>query len=370
MPRAPANPDLLLQRHVWRNRIALWRAQAGQTAFNALALLAFVGFGLLIADPHWTALLRSDARWAQPLPAAVLALTLATLQLLRGRAQRRALASSERDDWLAALPIEPALRQHARRRRVALASALSTIGMVALIAWAAARAEQPAIALLGALLAGAALGSIGVWLIPEGGTPRTSVARTRAAAVNIASGTRGLALLGAALEPAVARLPRGAPWVAGSFMLLPPSTPLIAIPGLFVLFTAASLLVDLIAHWRARYLADQIWLAAQPLPAARLLGAYLVPLARRATLLCLIVGACLHALGAPLIFSTLLALATWLLFADAVLCAFATRRAPWQFPMLLMLHGAALLASLQVLPPALPLVLLGCGLSAWRRGLR
>ncbi len=367
---APTNPDLLLHHYAWRNRTALWRAQIAESAFTASALLAFIGFGLWVVDPQWTVLLRSDASWARPLPATLLALTLATLLLLRGRAQRRALASVERNDWLAALPIEPDLRRQARRHRVALATAASALAMVAVIAWAASRAEQPAITLLIALPAGAVLGSVGVWLIPEGRAARSPVSRARAAAVNIAAETRGLELLGAALEPAVARLPKGAPWVAGSFMLLPPSTPSIAIPGLMLLFTAASLLLDLIVHWRARFLADQSWLAAQPLPAARLFNAYLGALAKRATLLSLVVGACLHALGAPAVFAWLLALALWLLFADAVLCAFATRLTPWQFPMLLMLHGAALLASLQVLPPAVPLVLLACAVLAWRRGVR
>jgi hypothetical protein len=196
------------------------------------------------------------------------------------------------------------------------------------------------------------------------------MAQRRASAVSIASGTSGLALLGAALEPAIARVPRSAPWVAGGFMLLPPSTPLLALPALILLVSAASLALDLIAHWRTRYLADQAWLAAQPLPPARLLGAYLTPLAKRGSLLALVFGACLHALGAPALFSWVLALALWLLLADAVLCAFATRLTPWRFPLLLLLHATALVASAQVLPPALPLILLACGVSAWRRGLR
>jgi hypothetical protein len=370
MSTTTANPELLLHRHVWSNRVQHWRAQAAESAFTALAAAAFIGFGLWIADPLWPRLLRSDAAWARPLPAALLALTLAAALGLRALGQRRALAASERDDWLAALPIAPALRRHARRRRIAIASALSAGLLAALGAWAAARAEQPAIAVLAALAVGAAMGALASWFLPEGAAAAAVLARPRAAAVAVPPGSRGLALLGAALEPAVARLPRGAPWMAAFFLLLPPSTPAIAIPVLIVLITAITLTFDLIAHWRSRFLGDQLWLNTQPLLPARLLRAYLPALAKRGTLLALVIGACLHALGAPALVAWGLALAIWLLLADAVLCAYATRLAPWRFPMLLMLHGATLAASAQVLPPALPIALGACAWTAWRRGNR
>lgn len=370
MAPATTNPDLLLHHYLWRNRVQHWRAQPAESLFSTLALAAFIGLGLWIADPQWTALLHRDAAWARPLPATVLGLALAAMLLLRARARRSVLARDQRDDWLAALPIAPTLRQQARRQRVTRASVLTAIGIVLALAWAAARVNQPASGLLFALVAGALGGGLATWFLPEGDAAPKAQTRTRAVAVAVPPATQGLALLGAALEPAVARLPRGAPWVAGCFMLLPPSTPAIAVPGLVLLFTAASLAFDLVAHWRTRYLADQQWLAALPLPPTRLFGAYLAALAKRGTLLALLIGACLHALGAPAWFSWLLALALWLLLADAVLCAFATRRAPWRFPVLLTLHGLILLSTLQVLPPALPLVLGACAWTAWRRGKR
>jgi hypothetical protein len=368
MPSVRANPDLLLHHYLWRNRVERWRAQAAESVFTAFAAAAFIGFGLWIADPLWPRLLRSDAAWARPLPAALLALTLAATLGLRALGQRRALAGNERDDWLAALPIDPALRRHARRRRVAVASALTAAAIVVIAAWAAVRGEPVAIVLLAALTAGAASGALASWLFPEGAPTTAALQRPRAAAVAVPPTTRGLALLGAAMEPVVARLPRGAPWMAGFFLLLPPSTPATAIPGLIVLISALTLAFDLIAHWRTRFLGDQLWLSTQPLPPARLLRAYLPALAKRGTLLALVIGACLHALGAPMLFAWGLALVIWLLLADAVLCAYATRRAPWRFPLLLMLHGAAVAASSQVLPPALPIVLGACAWTAWRRG--
>jgi hypothetical protein len=370
MPSVPANPDLLLHRYLWRNRAERWRAQTAESVFTAIAAAAFIGFGLWMADPLWARLLRSDVAWARPLPAALLALMLAAALALRALGQRRALAGSERDDWLAALPIAVALRRDGRRRRIAMASALTSAGIILISAWAAIRVEQAAIALLAALTAGAAIGALASWFLPEGAPAAGALQRLRAVAVAVPPGTRGLALLGAAMEPAVARLPRGAPWMAGFFMLLPPSTPAVAIPGLIVLITALTLAFDLIAHWRTRFLGDQVWLSAQPLPPARLLRAYLPVLAKRATLLALVIGACLHALGAPMLFAWGLALVIWLLLADAVLCAYATRLAPWRFPLLLMLHAAALAASTQVLPPALPIVFGACAWTAWRRGNR
>ncbi len=364
------NPDSLLHRHVWRNRVERWRAQAAESAFTACAAAAFAGFGLWITDPLWPRLLRSDAAWARPLPVVLLALMLATALGLRALGQRRKLAGNERDDWLAALPIAPALRRHARRRRVAIASALTSAAIILITAWAAVRVEHAANALLAALTAGAATGALASWFLPEGAAATGTLPRPRAAAVAVPPGTRGLALLGAAMEPAVARLPRGAPWMAGFFLLLPPSTPAIAIPGLIVLITALTLAFDLIGHWRTRFLGDQLWLCAQPLPPARLLRAYLPALAKRGTLLALVIGASLHALGAPALFAWVVALAIWLLLADGVLCAYATRLAPRRFPLLLMLHGATLAASAQVLPPALPIVLGACAWTAWRRGNR
>lgn len=367
----PATSPDLLQRHFeWRNRLHDWRARAGENVFGALAWLAFVAFALVLADPHWNGALRSDAAWARPLPALAAGIALAIALLSGTHARRSALAREQRNDWLAAMPLAPADRRRARATVVARSAATSALLLLALLAWAALRASAPSSALLAALAGGVVLAALLAPWTPERAPGDEEPRRTRAVAVAVAPGTRGLALLGAALEPAVARLPTGAPWVAGAFILLPPSTPAIAVPALILLFTAASMAVDLVLHWRQRHLADQAWLAALPLHPARLFAAYVPTLLRRGTLLCLLVGGCLHLLGAPALFAWLLALALWLALVDAVLCAFATRLAPPRYPLLCMLHTATLFAALQVLPPALPLVYAACAWQAWRRGLR
>lgn len=368
MPASTVNPDLLQQRLAWHNRVQTWRARPGESVFTAAAGLAFCGFGLWVAEPLWPALLRADAPWSRPAVAAALTLATTALLLLRARAASRSMVRAQLQDWLAAQPIPAGTRRHARRLHASAAAWLAAVAIVALLGWAWLRSDAPP-ALAGTLAAGALLGALLSWWLPQGSVAPTTVARLPALAVAIPPDTRGLALLGAALEPAVARLPRGAPWVAACFMLLPPSTPALAIPALMLLFTAVSMSFDLVGHWRARYLADQAWLAALPLPARRLFAAYLPTLARRGLLLALVVGGCLHLLGAPAPFAWLLALALALALIDALLCGFATRREPARFPLWLMLHATLLVACTQVLPPALPLVYAACAWSAWRRGL-
>jgi len=85
-------------------------------------------------------------------------------------------------------------------------------------------------------------------------------------------------------------------------------------------------------------------------------------------------GLLFSSLGIGAVLALLFALALTVMLAaavaDAVLCGFATRRAPGRFPMLLILHGVIVVATTQVLPPALPLVWLGCAFTAWRQGNR
>ena len=373
MPAPTAAPDLLVRDFLRHNRWARWRARAAETLFSALALAAFAGFGLWVADGLWTRLLATSAAWARPLPAALIGIVAAVAIVTRARSRGRLLAREHASDWLAAMPLPAAVRQHARARLVATEAALWLLGAGLTLAWAWLRADQPAPALAIALALGSLVGTAIAVLMP--GAPSEPAAasvlrRERASAVAIRAGTQGLRLLGAALEPAAARLPRSAPWVAFAFLFFPPSTPLIAVPGLVLLFTALSLALDLVGHWHARHLADQAWLAAQPLPPRRLFAAYLPYLVRRTLVLCLLFGGCLHALGAPLLFALALTLMLAGAVADAVLCGFATRRVPARFAMLLILHGVIVVTTTQVLPPAVPLVWLGCALSAWRQGNR
>lgn len=373
MPAHLINPDLLVRDYLRHNRWLQWRARAAETAFSALALLAFAAFALWVGDAMWTRLLTGNAIWARPLPSALIGAVASAVIVARARSRGRRLAHEHAADWLAAMPVPAASRQQARRHLVVAHAVLSVLAILAILAWAWLRAEQPALVLVAALALGSLAGGVIVALIP--GTRSEQLAagarsRERASAVAIAAGTQGLPLLGAALEPAAARLPRSAPWVAFAFLLFPQSTPLIAVPGLVLLFTALTLALDLVGHWHTRYLADQAWLAAQPLLPRQLFGAYLPYLARRTLVLSLIFGACLHVLGAPLLFALALTVMLAAAVADAVLCGFATRLAPTRFAMLLILHGVIVVATTQVLPPAMPLVWLGCALTAWRQGNR
>jgi hypothetical protein len=246
-----------------------------------------------------------------------------------------------------------------------------TLMALALLCWARWRSAEPAAELSLALSLGLTSGALVALFLPPGVQTHGAIAaerNTRRAALPVPDNVAGLRLLGAALEPIAARLPKSAVWVAGSFLLFPPSTPLIAVLALLALFTALSLAIDLIGHWRARYLLDLQWLAAEALQPRRLFAAYLPWLVRRGLLLSLIVGCCIYALGAPPVFALALAATLVAALADALLCGFATRKSPARYPIVLTLHSVILLATTQVLPPALPLVWLACGWSAWRKG--
>lgn len=367
------HPDLLVIHFRWANRLSDWRARPGEAAFQMLALLAFVAFGLWVIDPIWARMLDPTAAWARWLPAIALATALAVGQIVQAERGRQKLATRHVDDWLAAMPIAAAARAEARQHIVAARSIAQAVLALALLLWAATRSGSLRTPLLTALALGVSAGAvIGALKRASNAAVRAPVSAAHArvaTVVAIPATTRGLALLGAALEPALARLPKSAPWVAGSFLLFPPSTPVIAVPALVVLFTALSCALDLVVHWRQRYLEDQSWLAAQPLTPLRLFGAYLPYLVRRTLLWSLVLGACSHALGAPALFAAALAVVLMAVVADAVLCGFATRTQPQRYALLLAVHGVILLTTTQVLPPALPLIYAGCAFSAWRRGL-
>ncbi len=369
MPVPALSPDRLVLEFLRRNRWDEWRARAAESMFMALATAGFAGFALWVIDPLWPRLLAPDSPWMRTAPALLLATATALALVWRAHRLRHALAQAQRDDWLAAMPIAPALRARARRRVVALASAAVSAITLMLLGWVSLRIGHvvlPVASMAVAAVTGGVLAAILPAARIRQGDP--SQMRPRAVAVAIAPGTTGLALLGAALEPVAARLPRSAPWVALAFMLFPPSTPLIAVFGLMLLFTSLALALDLIAHWRIRYLADAAWLAALPLEARHLLGAYRRPLLRRGGTLVLLFGACLHALGTPALFAAALALLLAGALLDAVLCAYATRGQPSRYSLLLMLHGASVFATVQVLPPAAPLIFAVCLWQAWRKG--
>jgi len=366
------NPDLLIGFYLRNNRWAKWRALAAETTFLALALLAFAVFGLWVIDPVWARILDAKASWGQTIPAMLIGASAGIALLIRAALARQSLAEQQSQDWLAAMPIAATLRRAARGRRVWVETLLAAVFVLVLLAWAASRVENPSSALLLACSIGTICGLALVSVLAERRQVQAlgqTMPRTRAVAVNIAQGTQGLRLLGAALEPATARLPRSAPWVAFSFLLFPPSTPIIAVLGLVLMFTALALALDLVGHWHTRYIADQYWLAAQPLAAQQLFGAYLPYLFRRNSVFILSFGCCVYALGAPPYFAAASSVLLAVVVGDALLCGFATRRQPERFSLLLIVHLVINLAIFQVFPPALPLVWMACAISAWRKGL-
>lgn len=365
------NPDLLAERYRIANLWAAWRLRLGEVLFQALAGLAFLAFALWLTDPWWSALLDPRALWAQVWVALALGASSCLAVVNHARRARHALARSQRDDWLATLPIAAGVRANASQRQVMLRVLIFTVMALVMLCWARWRSAESAAELSLALSLGLTSGALVALFLPAGVQTHgviSNARNTQRAALPVPDNVAGLRLLGAALEPVAARLPRTAVWVAGSFLLFPPSTPLIAVLALLALFTALSLAVDLIGHWRARYLLDLQWLAAEALQPRRLFAAYLPWLLRRGLLLSLIVGCCAYALGAPPVFAFALAAVLVAVLGDALLCGFATRKLPARFPILMTLHVVILLATTQVLPPALPLVWLACGWSAWRKG--
>jgi hypothetical protein len=371
MTVAAINPDLLAERYRIANLWAAWRMRSGEMFFQALAGLVFLAFALWLTDPWWSSLLDPRALWAQAWVALALGVTALLAVLVHAQRAHHELARSQRDDWLATLPIAAPVRAHARQRQVVLRLLIFTLLAISALCWARWRSAESAAELSLALSLGLTFGALMALFWPQGADAPGAIAAKRnvqRATLPVPDNVAGLRLLGAALEPVAARLPKTAAWVAGSFLLFPQSTPLIAVLALLALFTVLSLAVDLIGHWRARYLLDLQWLAAEALQPRRLFAAYLPWLVRRGLLLSLITGCCVYALGAPPVFAFALAAVLLATLADALLCGFATRKLPARYPILLTLHAVILLATTQVLPPALPLVWMACGWSAWRKG--
>lgn len=367
----PSNPDLLAEHYHWTNRWSEWRARSGETLFQVLAGFAFLGFILWLSDHGWNSLLHAGAFWTQPWAALVIGMLVLIGFSVQSRRARTRLARQQSDDWLAALPLPQTFRAVANRHQVGLHTLITTLLALLLLLWARARSADAAPEFSLALAFGIAAGGLIAARSSVVGRVRHAdrgLSTCGRAAVPVPDHVSGLGLLGAALEPVSARLPKTAAWVAGSFLLFPPSTPLVALFALLVFFTTLSLSIDLITHWRARYRVDLLWLASEALLPRRLFAAYLPWLVRRGLVYSLVAGCCFYAFGAPPLLAVALTLGLAAMLADALLCGFATRKLPTRFPLLLTLHGVILMATLQAFPPVLPLVWLGCGWSAWRKG--
>lgn len=365
------NADALWRHHELHNLWALWRARWAEAAFLAAVCCALLAFALWLADPLWIRLSALAARWAPALSATVG--LLAPMAFLTGvaRRERHELARRMRSDWLAAMPIAGSDRSTHARRVILQAHALrSALGLL-IWTWLAWRFPQLPdwwlAALMGLLCSLAPV----VWITQQPPSTATVTVQHSAAPVSrIPVGTTGLPILGAALEPMWIRLPRSA-WAVGlGFLLLPMGSGIWLILGVALGFTAFGASTDLVAHWRARYLADAAWTAALPLTPRALFRAYLPELRSRVLRLGLMLLLAAHACGAPLLISMLLALTGPMLIAHAVLAGYATRRDPQRYPLWLPSHYVILLAATQVFPPLLPALWLGICAWLWRRGSR
>jgi hypothetical protein len=367
------SPDRLASSFDAQNRWADWRADLAQSLFLSFAAAATLAFVLFALQPIWPSVFARAAPWGGMRTASGLGVLVALACVAWARQYARRLALQHQRDWLAALPIPAQARQRHRQQRGLLQIGWRAGLALALLLWGAATAGGLQSMLLACLAAGLGVGvllSIPATKIDAVRLVGREAVRPLAAAVRIKAETRGLALLGAAIEPAVARLPRSARWVAFALFLVPVGMPLVGILVLVLFLGALGLAVDLLRHWRERYLIDLAWLAALPLPGRRLLLAYVPFLLRRALPLIGVVGASLYAMGAPAWFALLAGLLLAAALAHAVVCSYAARLSRRRFALLLSTQYLILFASVQVLPLALPLVLLLCVGHAWRLGER
>lgn len=348
---------------LWRNRAARWRANAAETVFHALALLALA---VLLLWPLPDLLARTDSatRVREALQQWPLAIALAVFvaMLLRQHrvvAHERALQTRH---WLALQPLQSRLlrsrRDHRQRRE-----ALLQVGAIALVL-VAADAHLHGIA-VAALLATLAL--LLAPHLPQRGDPQTAT---------------NLRLHSAVCDAGVGRLWR---WqkidigiafrgrsLAGGVLIL-----LLVPMGSHPLTIAVTLLCGLaiawlLTAWRrsvAVLPAAQAWLGTLPLRSARLLRATVgVPLlVLGVSMILLLIG--FATLGASR-FGAIAALGVLALGALHFACVAAQRRSPRRIGIVFAVQAGVLVAVLQAMPPLAPLVWLAQLAWLWRVAVR
>jgi hypothetical protein len=255
------NPYRLEQRLHWRNRVAQWRAQPGESAFHALAwAVLLVAAGVLLWQ-SWPRLIEvvdmAILRWPSAL-LLVAMLTLTQWQALAVQTQRQRWARH----WLIAQPIA-----ESRRRRVLIEQTLIRAGLQMLagvVVLSGTRSAAPNVSIwIGLVLLAAALGWQGARR-----TARRDTAAMPRTAVWLASGPGSL--LRWQISAALASLaPRSMSRLLWLLLLVP--------TGDWTAFMLAAVVLALgiaVAAW-SRMLAvlpaAQAWLAPQPLPPRRLL---------------------------------------------------------------------------------------------------
>lgn len=342
---ATINPYRIEQRLHWRNRVAHWRAQPGESVFHALAWAVLLVLAAVLLAQSWPRLVESlqgvMTRWPSALLLVSL-LALAQWHALALQAQRRRWARH----WLMAQPIA-----ESQRRRVLIEQTLARVG-VQLIVGIFLLAETRSLGRnLSIWIAVVAIAAILGWQGARRsarihGTP---MPRT---AVWLASGRGSLRRW--QLSEAVASLaPQSVSRVLWLLLLVP--------TGDWTAFLLAAFVITLgvaVVAW-SRMLAvlpaAEAWLAVQPKPAKQLpLGCMGLPL-----LLILVVAVALTSLfimvgSAQLCLPILVAL--MLLAPLHWACVAAERRRPRRISLLFTAQMLMLVAMFQAMPVlALPL---------------
>jgi hypothetical protein len=342
----PFRAERALHRH---NRIAAWRGEAAQSLWHGLALLLLFVLltpALLRAAEVLAPVLRSAlSRW--PVASALATTVLLAWPLARRLARSRESAAR---DWLAALPIAPAL--HRRRRRDVLlgAMALQLLGGNVLLFVLGASVQVH----LGLFACGFAAGGLAIPLARRLGTAGAA----RWWGSRVSDPGRGRLWRWQRIEAGAAL--RGRALAFGVWVLL--LVPIGSGPFVVISVAAAGLLLAALATAWRRMIGvlpqAQAWLAPQPLSGVRLL---------RATAL---LPAALLVAGASLLALLLLALDTpglALAAAGGVLmlgslqfaCVAAYRAQPRRAGLQLLVQVALLVAVTQAFAPlALPAWLL------------
>lgn len=349
MPSFSFDPYHRQQRLLWQNRIARWRAAAGETVFHALGLCALAAVVLwplpaLIeqADP-WGAVGAALSRWP-------LAIGPALLLTMFWR-QRHVLAVFERKrdgDWLGLQPVPDSVHRHRRRARQHREAALQAfLGACLVIASGASWWW------LGFLLAGA----VAMVVL----APRLHVGRDTQATWNIrqrsAVADAGTGRLWRWQKVEAGFAFRGRSLAGGALILLliPIGSGVLAIAACFAAGLVAAALSNAWRRCLGVLPAAQAWLSPQPLRGARLLVATCVlPALLLAVAVSMIVIVC-AGLGAArfgVLAGAALAAVGILQFA----CVAAERTRPRRSGMVFVLHLTVLIGVLQALPMAAPLL--------------
>jgi hypothetical protein len=346
---------------LWRNRIARWREDAGQTVLHGVALLGLAALLLpllrqsarALAQPMLDALLR----W--PGPVAVMLLGLFAWRQAR---RRQALERTETREWWAAQPIAAQIRSARRREWQAVEAGFQFATGALALAIAGAPPLAYAMLLLLVLFA--------IVLSPLLAR-RIAWRESRRAQLGSRLGDAGRGRLWRwqRIETGVALRGRALGYGVWALLLVPMGSG----PGVVLIVLGAGLVLAMLATTWTRSLAvlpeAHAWLQSQPVAGRRWLGAGVVVPATVLGVATLLVASVLYSLGTP-------ALALAAMFAMAAFgalqfaCSFALRGEPRRSALHLALHLTVLVSVVQAAAPlALPVWLMQmCWLL--RRGVR